>query len=222
MVSKKIKPREKILSRGVETLSDSELIMVFLESGNRYYHVSKTARSFVKRLKPKLLDCSVEDLTDVPGVGKSKALSFVAIRELLFRYWKRKFLGGNTFIRTSEDAANYLNDLKYLKQEHLVALFLDTHLQLIDKRTITIGTIAENVVHPREIFAPAIELRAYKIILAHNHPSGFSVPSDADIKETIRLMKVGNILGIPIIDHIILSRQGWVSILDVLTEEREN
>jgi len=119
-----------------------------------------------------------------------------------------------TKVTHASDIFEELKELKNKKQEHFTVVYLDGANQIVENRVITIGTLNQSLVHPREVFAPAIELRAASLILAHNHPSGILSPSDEDKKVTKRLVEGSKILGIEILDHIIISSDGYYSFRD--------
>ena len=131
-----------------------------------------------------------------------------------FELWRRRFESSEQPVIDSPDkAADQLADIRDKKQEYFVCLTLDGANRLITKRIITIGTLTSSLVHPREVFAEAITDRAASIIIAHNHPSGNLQPSDADRAVTERLREAGELLGINLVDHIIITRDGFQSII---------
>lgn len=202
-------PREKLKAKGVEALSDYELIMAIIGSGNAQADVTKIARDVQKLLKGKGSELTYEDLLTIKSLGPAKATQVMAGFEL----WRRQFeVSERPVIDNTEKAVEQLKDIRDKKQEYFVCLTLDGANRLIAKRVITIGTLTASLVHPREVFADAITDRAASIIVAHNHPSGSLNPSTADLEITSRLKESAEILGIRLVDHLILTSKECVTI----------
>ena len=207
---KDLRPREKLQARGAEALSDYELLMAIIGSGTQYADVTKLAREVQKLLKEKGSELAYEDLLNVKSLGPAKATNIMAGFEL----WRRQFeVSERPIIDSPEKAVEQLVDIRDKKQEYFVCLTLDGANRLIAKRIITIGTLTASLVHPREVFAEAITDRAASIIVAHNHPSGTLTASSADSEVTQRLEEAGVVLGIKLVDHLIISSSGHLSIL---------
>ncbi len=207
---KDLRPREKLQARGAEALSDYELLMAIIGSGTQYADVTKLAREVQKLLKEKGSELAYEDLLNVKSLGPAKATNIMAGFEL----WRRRFeVSERPIIDSPEKAVEQLSDIRDKKQEYFVCLTLDGANRLIAKRIITIGTLTASLVHPREVFADAITDRAASIIVAHNHPSGTLTASSADSEITQRLEEAGVVLGIKLVDHLIVSSSGHLSIL---------
>lgn len=206
---KDLRPREKLQARGAAALSDYELLMAMIGSGNAQADVTKIAREVRKILSEKGSDLAYEDLLKIKGLGAAKATQIMAGFEL----WRRQFeVGERPIIDSAEKAVELLSDIRDKKQEYFVSLTLDGANRLIAKRVISIGTLTASLVHPREVFAEAITDRAASIIVAHNHPSGNLEPSIADKEVTERLRQAGEILGIEVLDHLILGEGGFSSV----------
>ena len=206
---KDLRPREKLQARGAEALSDYELLMAMIGSGNAQADVTKIAREVRKILSEKGSDLAYEDLLKIKGLGAAKATQIMAGFEL----WRRQFeVGERPIIDSAEKAVELLSDIRDKKQEYFVCLTLDGANRLIAKRVISIGTLTASLVHPREVFAEAITDRAASIIVAHNHPSGNLEPSAADKEVTDRLKQAGEILGIEVLDHLIIGGDRFRSI----------
>lgn len=203
-------PREKLMSRGVEALSDYELLMAIIGSGNAQADVTKIARDVQKLLKEKGSELTYEDLLTIKSLGPAKATQVMAGFEL----WRRQFeVSERPVIDNTEKAVEQLKDIRDKKQEYFVCLTLDGANRLIAKRVITIGTLTASLVHPREVFADAITDRAASIIVAHNHPSGSLSPSTADLDVTNRLKQSAQLLGITFSDHLVITNSGFTSII---------
>lgn len=205
---KDLRPREKLQSRGAESLSDYELLMAIVGSGNAQADVTKIARDLLKILQQDHA-LSLEKVRAITGVGEAKATELVASFELAKRYITES---EQPIIDSPEKAVEQLADIRNKKQEHFVCLTLDGANRLIAKRVITIGTLTASLVHPREVFADAITDRAASIIVAHNHPSGSLQASAADIQITTQLKEAGKLLNINIIDHIIITPKEFTSV----------
>jgi DNA repair protein RadC len=204
-------PREKVKAKGAQSLSDLELLHALFGSGNSQISAEDTAKSVLKLLKTEGPDMTYEQVANLYGVGPAKATEIVAAFELARRFLLHPEA---PVVKSTEDAINLLGNIRSKQQEHFVCLTLDGANRLINNRTITMGTLTASLVHPREVFAPAIEDRAASIIVAHNHPSGNLEPSDADKEITKQLQQAGDILGIRVLDHIIVTKTeyGTVSV----------
>ena len=206
---KDLRPREKLAARGAASLSDYELLMAIIGSGNKQADVTKIARDLQKLLQDKGRELTFDDLLSIGSLGPAKSTQIMAGFEL----WRRRFESSEQPVIDSPDkAADQLSDIRDKKQEYFVCLTLDGANRLISKRIITIGTLTSSLVHPREVFAEAISDRAASIIVAHNHPSGNLQSSDADRQVTERLKEAGVLLGINLVDHIIVTSKDFVSI----------
>ena len=206
---KDLRPREKLQAKGAASLSDYELLMAIIGSGNAQADVTKIARDVQKLLKEKGSALTYDDLLGVKSLGPAKATQIMAGFEL----WRRQFeVSERPIIDSPEKAVEQLTDIRTKQQEYFVCLTLDGANRLIAKRIISIGTLTSSLVHPREVFADAITDRAASIIVAHNHPSGSLNPSTADLNVTERLRETGELLGITLIDHIILAKTDFIQV----------
>jgi DNA repair protein RadC len=204
------RPREKLQSKGVAALSDFELLQALIGSGNKQADVSKIAKNTLKLFKKYGANITYEQLQQVTGIGPARITEILAVLELSRRYL---IDSEQPIIDSPEKAAEQLADIRDKKQEHFVVMTLDGANRLIAKRIITIGTLNASLVHPREVFADAITDRAASIIVAHNHPSGSLAASEADIEITDRLKAAGKLLGIALIDHLIITKTEFITIL---------
>ena len=203
------RPREKLARYGAARLSDLELLMAIIGSGNKQADVGKIAREVLKIVRQKGGDVSYDDLRGVVGLGDAKIPVIVASLELARRYLMDD---ERPVIDSPEKAVELLADIRDKRQEYFVCLTLDGANRLIAKRVVTIGTLTASLVHPREVFADAIADRAASIIVAHNHPSGSLRPSQADIVTTDRLKSAGELLGVPLINHLLITKQSFRAI----------
>ncbi|MFC2370123.1 MAG: DNA repair protein RadC [Candidatus Saccharimonas sp.] len=204
------RPREKLACYGTARLSDLELLMAIIGSGNARADVGKIAREVLKILRQKGGDVLYDDLRSVVGLGEAKIPVILASLELARRYLLD---GDQPIIDSPEKAVELLADIRDKKQEYFVCLTLDGANRLIAKRVVTIGTLTASLVHPREVFADVIADRAASIIVAHNHPSGSLEASQADREVTNRLRQAGELLGINLVDHIIITKDNFQSII---------
>ncbi len=208
------RPREKLQKKGAESLSDYELLMAIIGSGNAQADVGKIAQEVKKVLAIKGSNLSFEDLLSVKSLGPAKATSIMASFEL----WKRQFdISEKPILDSPEKAVGLLYDIRDKKQEHFVCITLDGANRYIAKRIVTIGTLSASLVHPREVFADAITDRAASIIVAHNHPSGTLSPSKSDIEVTKQLLEVAKLVGIKLNDHLIITKSSFTSVIDKMS-----
>ena len=159
----------------------------------------------------KLLGLSCAEMSKIKGIGPAKATTLLAAFEITKRAMDVEDNNLPT-ISSAKDAVAQLQELRTAKKEHFVVLYLNARNQLVHKETISVGTLNASLVHPREVFKPAIEHLAASVILAHNHPSGDTEPSKADIELTGRLGDAGRLLGIELADHLIVTKTGFLSI----------
>ena len=202
------KPREKLLKKGPEALKGYELMAILLGSGTQHKDVLQLSREVVGMLDARFGALSLNDLTAIHGLGKAKAAQVLAAIELSRRY----LIEQHVKIESAEDVHRELQEYAAKRQEYLVSLTLNGASHLIEKRVIGIGTLNQSLVHPREVFADAVADRAAGVIIAHNHPSGILEPSLEDRKVTQRLKEAGELMGIELVDHVILSKNGYLSL----------
>jgi len=202
-------PREKLERLGPEGLKNNELLALLLRTGYKGKNVHLLADWILKKYSEKtLFEMPYSHLSKIKGIGKSKAASIIAGYELSKRIQNNK---ARASISTPQDVLNIVNEIRTRKKEHFVALYLNARNEMIHKEIISVGILDASIVHPREVFAPAIEKRASSIILIHNHPSGNVSPSDNDCDLTKRLIESGKILGIEVLDHIIVTENDYYS-----------
>lgn len=201
------KPREKLLARGTQSLKAYELLAVLLGSGTQGKDVINLSKEIAKLFENDFEGLSLERLTAIHGLGDAKAMQILSAIELSRRYLIKQ----NVKIASAADVHRELVAYVNKKQEHFIVMTLDGANHIIEKRVVFVGTLNQSLVHPREVFADAICDRAASIIIAHNHPSGQLIPSDADKRITRRLKEVADMVGIELLDHVILSREGYYS-----------
>lgn len=210
------RPRERLVECGVDALKVSELLAIILGSGIKGLSAIDLAEKLLQYFGglESLVDASISDLMRIKGIGKAKAIELKAVFGLA-----KKLLGSSKkehfAILSSKDAHKALADLFYHeKQELLAILLLDVKLKPFHREIIGRGTLNEVLVHPREVFAPALRHHAHKLIIAHNHPSQDLTPSSEDLRLTKLLKSCGELLDIPLADHLIISDHGYISLKD--------
>ena len=203
------RPREKLIKYGPEKLNNSELLATILGTGVKGENAVELANRILKRFSGNQLALlSAEDLDQAIGLGPAKACEIVACFELGKRLLKNK---KSELFLSPKDVWDELKEIRNHKKEHFVIFYLDTRNQEIKREVISVGTLNANLVHPREVFEPAIQNHCAQIIVAHNHPSGDPEPSEEDLLITKRLVEAGKILGIDLLDHIIVARDSYLS-----------
>ena len=202
------RPREKLEKYGVKKLTEFELLAILLGSGIKGLNViqlSKKILSIIQKIGIKKI--TLEDLLKIKGLGKAKASQILATVELGRRLRADK----RREILSAEDVWNLCADIRDSKKEHFAAFYIDTQNCLIERQIISIGTLNASLVHPREVFEPAVRLSASSVILVHNHPSGNCESSQDDVEITKRLTEAGKILGMEIADHVIVAKDKFLS-----------
>ncbi|MBU4579942.1 DNA repair protein RadC [Patescibacteria group bacterium] len=208
------RPREKLIEKGVENLRDGELMAILLRTGIKGKNVLKVSEEILSKFpKKKLLSLDFQELSKIKGIGNGKACLLLAAFELTKRALDVED-NNLPMINSAKDAVAQLQELRTAKKEHFAVLYLNARNQLVCKETISIGTLNASLVHPREVFKPAIDCLASSVILAHNHPSGDSEPSEDDLDLTKRMVEAGKILGIEVTDHVIISNLNSFSFKD--------
>ncbi len=208
------KPREKLVKYGPAYLSVVELFAILLNVGTKKEEVLAMSNRLIKEYgdtgivnqkDPKKL----EEMLDIP---LAKACQIVACFELGRRFFKSPDARLPATVRTASQVFEYMKDLRDLPKEHLRGLYLDSHYQVIHDELISVGSLTSNILHPREVFRPALEYSASAVILAHNHPSGVPTASEADILITRQIVEAGRILGISVLDHVIIAKEKFESV----------
>ena len=208
---KALKPRERLIQRGAGSLRDHELLAILLGSGIKGQHVLDLAASILEKYPDgTLAQLPYAELEKIRGIGPAKACALLAATELI-RRWLHTDEGSLPAIESPQDAADQVPELRRAKKEHFVALYLNARNQLLSKETVSVGTLTANLVHPREVFQPAVAQSAASVILVHNHPSGDPNPSPEDLTLTARLREAGELMGITVLDHVVLGERALVS-----------
>lgn len=213
-VPREERPRERLLKYGSTHLSNQEILAILLVSGTKDQSVMTLAHRMLMHFEGlKLLkDATIEELTSIKGIGPAKGVMILAAIELGRRLNNFKSAEQIT-IRSPKDGADYvMEDMRTLKQEHFVVIFLNTKNEIIHRETIFKGSLNSSIVHPREVFREAVKRSAASIICFHNHPSGDPTPSQEDIHVTRRLADSGKMMGIEVLDHIIIGDRKFTSL----------
>ena len=206
-----LKPREKLCRFGARGMSHAELLAIVLGSGIKGRHVMKVAEDLVARYGPQGLSAlTLEEWSANPGIGRARACQMLACLELGRRLTAPP--GEEPRVGTPAEAYALVRDLKAARKEHLVALYLDAQNRLLLRETVSIGTLNTTRTHPREVLQPAVVHSALAFILVHNHPSGSLEPSRDDVDFTQTMARAGELMGISLYDHLIVSRRGYVSL----------
>lgn len=213
------RPREKLLKRGPDTLSEGELLAIILRTGDGTSKQSALdhARALLIRFGSlrKLSAAGVSEMCEIKGIGPAKAATVIAALEIGKRAGMEAVRLGDTF-RCSEDVfRHYHSTMRDSKKERFLAILLDSKNKVISEVDISTGSLTASIVHPRELFNPAIKESAAAMILVHNHPSGDPTPSREDIDLTKRLRDAGELLGIKILDHIVIGDGRHISLAEM-------
>ncbi|WP_281658287.1 DNA repair protein RadC [Halobacillus sp. Cin3] len=213
-VPKQDRPRERLIQLGPAHLSNQELLAILLGSGTKQESVMELSNRLLVHFEGMTLlkDAAIEELTAIKGIGAAKAVQLLAAVELGKRMHKMK-PAERYMIRSPEDGADFImEEMRDLKQEHFICLFLNTKNQVLHRQTIFIGSLNASIVHPREVYKEAVKRSAASIICAHNHPSGDPTPSQEDIQVTQRLKECGKMIGIELLDHIVIGDRTFISL----------
>ena len=201
------KPREKLIKKGANALKDYELLAVLLGSGVQGKDVITLSSEIIKLFEKDFENINLEKLLNIHGLGLAKASQILSSIELSKRYLIKQ----NKKIASAKDVYDELKEYHNKKQEYFLCLYLDGANHLIQTKVITLGILNQSLVHPREVFSYAIEKRCASIIVSHNHPSGVLEASIEDINVTKRLKESSKILGIELLDHLIITNDGYFS-----------
>jgi len=212
------RPYEKLEHYGAQYLSNSELFAVIFRTGTKQETSVEVAQRLLTSigsneddLQP-LCNMSLQELQQIKGIGRVKALQIQALLQLGKRL-SNCIQIRNKVITTPSDVVSYfMEEMRMLQKEYFKIILLDTKCKVIKEVTVSIGSLSSSIVHPREVFVEAIKNASASLILMHNHPSGDPTPSKEDISITKRLVEGGNILGIHIIDHIIFGNGNYISL----------
>ena len=211
------RPRERLINFGASSLSNEEILSIILKSGSK----DKSAKTLANELLNKIggieniKEINYEFLTNIGGIGPAKACEILASIEFGKRINKKiKGLKNEKFNNSKLVYDYYVNEISDKKQEYFYAVYLDSNKKIIKDKLLFVGTLNNSLVHPREIFKEACLCSASSIICVHNHPSGNVIPSKEDLLLTDNLKKIGLLMGIPIVDHIIIGNNNYYSFFE--------
>ena len=204
------RPREKLLKKGANSLSDIELVAILLGKGTQKQDVMSVARRVLRTLDVSSNRVDLKDLQKIEGVGPAKA----ALLSAALEFARRRIRPEGVKISLPPDVLPLIRHYADRKQEHFICISLNGANVVISTRIVSVGLVNKTQVHPREVFADPITDRASAIIVAHNHPGGGLNPSKEDIAVTKQLKSAGEILGIRLLDHIIFNHKGYYSFLE--------
>ena len=206
-------PRERLAKEGVEALSNQELLAILLRTGTRQVSVFEIAQKVLSNLSSltDLKKMTLQELQSLSGIGRVKAIELQAMIELGHRIHKHETIEMESILSSQKLAKKMQQELGYKKQEHLVALYLNTQNQIIHQQTIFIGSATRSIAEPREILHYAIKHMATSLILVHNHPSGAVAPSRNDNQVTKLVKEACDLMGIVLLDHLIVSHSNYFS-----------
>ena len=206
------RPRERLKTKGLDSLNDSELLAIILQNGTNGENVIDLSHRLIALFGlEKLNSLSLTELMKIKGIKLGKASKLIAAFEL-----SKRINSGRIYEKVVKNPADiaqhYMEKLKDLKKEHFIAVFLDSKNKIIKDEVVSIGTLNSSLVHPREVFKEAIKNSAASIILVHNHPSGSIEPSDEDYRVNKVLIETGNLVGIKVLDHLIVGDKKWITL----------
>lgn len=211
------RPYEKWQATGPGGLTDAELLAVILRTGTKGQGALETARQVLELCTPYgglsgLYHLSSNELQKVPGIGTVKSIQLSCIGELAKRISRNCIDKEEAFFTPEGVASYFMEEMRHKEKEELRAVFLDTKGHLLKETVLSVGTVNEALISPREIFLDALKYQAVSVILLHNHPSGDPEPSKEDVLVTKRVAEAGNLIGISLLDHIVIGDNCYISL----------
>ncbi|WP_069997963.1 RadC family protein [Cellulosilyticum sp. I15G10I2] len=211
------RPCEKFEKYGEGALTDIELLAILIRSGTKDSNAEEVAASILTmhEKEPSLISLyqtTFEELYRIKGIGKVKALQILALLELCRRITRQKHTYSLKVSSPKTISDYFMEDMRHLKEENFVVILLDAKCKMLGHKVISTGSLTASIVHPREVYKVAVQKSAHSIIVVHNHPSGDPAPSKEDIQITKRLKEAGNMMGIPLLDHIIIGDGSYISL----------
>lgn len=208
------RPFEKYQKQGVDVLSDAELLALILRTGTKNFNCMELCRKVIEAGDGTLAGLygkTEAELCKIPGIGPVKAVEIICICELARRIAKSRRSYDSPLDNATKISERYMEEMRHFKEEHVILLLLDIKCRLIKELTISIGTVNQSFLRPREVFIQALKHEAVNLVLLHNHPSGDPTPSKADIWITGKILEVSELIGIPLVDHIIIGDCCYIS-----------
>lgn len=208
------KPREKLLKSGPKNLTIAELLTVLFNVGTKKEEVYSMSHRILREYGERAIlnETNPKRLADLLNIPLGKASQIIVSFELGRRFYLIK-AGRPVFIRNARQAYLHMKGMGESRREQLTGIYLNSRYELIHQEVISVGSITANIVHPREVFFPAIESGAVAVIIAHNHPSGNLSPTEADLEVTEQLKNAGELLGIELLDHLIVTKGSFKSLV---------
>jgi len=210
------RPRERLINKGVTSLSDEELLSIVLKTGTKDVSAKLLAAQILKEIGniQNLKNISFHELTKIKGIGAAKACLILAIQELHKRMSRRREKIVDVKITNPEIVYDYYNNIVNENQEYFYCLYLDSNKKVLKEKLLFMGTVNQSMVHPRDIFKEAYTVNATAFICIHNHPTGDVRPSKEDKIVTQRLNQIGELMGIKLVDHVIVGDGKYYSFLE--------
>lgn len=208
------KPREKLMRDGKECLSTTEILAILIGNGSGKKSALELAAEIIALDNEGirfLAHCKPEELRRVKGIGNAKACEILAAVELGKRIATSPKEDIVRIENSSDIAAIFMEKMRYYRKEHFISLLINVKGEIIEKVQVSVGDLCSSTTHPREVFVDAVRRSAGSVVFVHNHPSGDPTPSGADIETTKRLIQAGEILGIPVLDHIVIGDGRYIS-----------
>lgn len=202
------RPRERLLSTGVTNLTQAELLAVILGSGTTQNNVLFLAKKVMQEFNSDFSSVTLKQLTAIHGIGPVQGSRILAVLEFGKRAFRHQL---KPRLLKPEDVLNEVREIRPSHREQLIGLYLNARYELMAKELLAVGTVNTHQIEPRDVFAPAIKLPCRSLILVHNHPSGDPQPSHDDITATSRLKKAADLLGINLLDHLIVTKDSYLS-----------
>lgn len=206
------RPRERFKKYGVKSLSNEELLSILMRTGTKEKSVKELSLDILRQVNfNDLVNINYNSLKNIKGVGEVKAITILSAIELGRRAYSKENL--STQIKSADDAYYLIkDDLEYELQEKFMTIFLDNRHNVLNKQIMFIGTVNNSTVHLRDVFREAVKLNCTSIIIAHNHPGGSISPSYEDIYLTNQFIRIGRIMNINVIDHLIIGKNNYYSL----------
>jgi DNA repair protein RadC len=201
------RPREKLREKGTAALTDEELVAAILGMGTAGVDVRTISKQVASLIREHREALTLDHLLEVSGMGLAKAAQILSAFELARRHLVKDCVK----ISCAKDVLPLVADIAGKQQEYFLCISLNGANEVIENRVVTIGLLNNSPIHPREVFADVVADRAASVIFAHNHPSGDTQPSEADLQVHEQLTEAGKILGIRVLDHVIVARKGYYS-----------
>ncbi|HWY79203.1 MAG TPA: DNA repair protein RadC [Candidatus Sulfotelmatobacter sp.] len=205
-----LRPRERLFQSGAKNLSDVELLAILLGTGSSKQNALVLGDKLLRQFSLQKLNTQLKELVKYPGVGSAKAARIIAALELGERLFAPASIT-KIIIRTVQDVLSQVRDIADKRQEYLIVLYLNARHELVLKEVVGMGSLTSLQITPKEIFSHALQVPCASLIVVHNHPSNDSNPSDEDIHFTRRIQEAGEVMGIPLVDHVIVSKSGFYS-----------